>query len=550
VFKPEAPGRYPVIMSYGPYGKGVAFQEAYKGAWDIMAAEFPDALEGSSNKYANWEVCDPEKWVPDGYVVVRVDSRGAGRSPGRLAHNNTRENHDYHLCIEWAAAQPWSTGKVGLNGISYYAAAQWRAAATQPPHLAAICVWEGWQDNYRDANRHGGILCSFRKNWQHMQIKTVQHGVGTRGRRSPVTGELACGPETLSDEELAANAEDLWADLSAHTTVDDYYRERSADLSRVVVPLLSAGNWGGAGLHGRGNVEGYLGAASSQKWLEIHGGSHWSPFYVDAGVALQKAFFAHFLQGADNGWGQRPAVELQVRHVDRFEQRFENEWPIARTVWTPMHLDPAGMLLSAQPAQAGTLTYSGAGEGVVFMTAPFETETEITGPSALTVHVSSATADADLFLVLSLIAPDGNEVVFQGAVDPHTPVGQGWLRASHRRLDAARSQPWRPWHTHDAPQPLRPHEIVELQIEIWPTCIVVPPAYRIALAVRGKDYVCALDADEGTTLSIIRHPMRGCGPFVHDDEDDRPPSVFGGDVTLHFGPDHPATLLLPVIPRR
>lgn len=85
--------------------------------------------------------------------------------------------------------------------------------------------------------------------------------------------------------------------------------------------------------------------------------------------------------------------------------------------------------------------------------------------------------------------PAGIEVVFQGALDPHTPVAQGWLRASHRKLDPARSLPYRPWHTHDEKQPLTPGTIYELDIEIWPTCIVVPKGYRLALSVRGKDYV-------------------------------------------------------------
>ena len=154
VFRPVAPGRYPALVSYGPYGKGLAFQDGYKTAWDIMCRENPDAVAGSTNKYQSWEVVDPEKWVPDGYVCVRVDSRGAGRSPGYLCHNGARENKDFHDCIEWTGTQSWCSGKVGLNGISYYASSQWRAAATQPPHLTAICVWEGWVDNYRDSARH------------------------------------------------------------------------------------------------------------------------------------------------------------------------------------------------------------------------------------------------------------------------------------------------------------------------------------------------------------------------------------------------------------
>ena len=547
VFRPVAGGRYPVLMTYGPYGKGVAFQEGYKTSWDIMCRENPDAVSGTTNKYANWEVVDPEKWVPDGYVCLRVDSRGAGRAPGYLCHNNDREQKDYHDCIEWAAVQPWSSGKIGLNGISYYAANQWRAAATQPPHLAAICVWEGWHDNYRDGNRHGGILCTFRKNWQDMQVKTVQHGVGERGRKSPVTGELACGPETLSPEELVKNREDMAGQLLARELDSAYYRERSADLSRVKVPLLSAANWGGHGLHLRGNLEGFLGAASTQKWLEAHGGSHWAPFYTDYGVKMQKKFFDHFLKGAANGWDREPRIRLQIRHPgEKFVERHETEWPLARTQWTRLHLDPDGMRLSPTPvAAAGSLTYDALGEGVTFMTPPLEEVTEITGPSALKLFLSSSTTDADVFAVLRVFAPDDTEVVFQGALDPHSPISLGWLRASHRKLDAARSLPYRPFHAHDEKQPLAPGQVVDLDVEIWATCIVVPVGYRIGLTLRGKDYEWPGPA---ATLSNMKNPMRGCGPFVHDDENDRPVAVFGGKITLHFGPQQASSVLLPVIP--
>jgi predicted acyl esterase len=547
VFRPFQEGRYPALVSYGPYGKGLAFQDGYKTAWEIMSRENPDAVSGTTNKYANWEVVDPEKWVPDGYVCVRVDSRGAGRSPGYLNHNNGRENRDFYNCIEWAAAQPWCSGKVGLNGISYYASSQWRAAALQPPHLAAMCVWEGWVDYYRDSVRHGGIACTFRKHWQDMQVKTVQHGRGERGPRSRVTGDLVCGPETLSEEALVKNRADMWAGVLEHPLFDDYYRERTGDLSKVKAPLLSAANWGGQGLHPRGNFEGFTRAASKQKWLEAHGGSHWAPFYTDYGVKLQKRFFDCFLKGKKNGWDKQPRVLLWVRHPgEKFVRREENEWPLKRTKWTKLYLDPQGMRLSNKPGRtAQSVTYDGLGDGVTFSTPPLEKATEITGPSALKLWVSSAATDTDIFAVLRVFDPGGKEVVFQGALDPHTPIGQGWLRASHRKLDKRLSRRYRPYHTHDREQPLTPGRVYELDVEIWPTCIVVPKGYRIALTIRGKDYEWE---GEAATLSNMKNPMRGCGPFVHDDETDRPRAIFGARVTLHMGPSRPAHMLLPVIP--
>jgi predicted acyl esterase len=549
VFRPVADGKYPALVSYGPYGKGLAFQDGYKTAWEIMCRENPDAVANSSNKYQNWEVVDPEKWVPDGYACVRVDSRGAGRSPGFLCHNNARENKDFHDCIEWSAVQSWCSGKVGLNGISYYASSQWRAAATQPPHLAAICVWEGWVDNYRDSVHHGGIICVFRKNWQEMQVKTVQHGVGENGTRSKLTGELACGPETLSEAELVKNREDMWSNLLANEMDGPYYRERSGDLSKVKVPLLSAANWGGQGLHPRGNFEGFTRAASTQKWLEAHGGSHWAPFYTDYGVNLQKKFFDYFLKGKQNGWDKQPKVQLQIRHPgEKFVLRHENEWPIARTQWTNFYPDPEKLVLSTVKNNSiKSITYDAMSDGVSFSTLPLEKETEITGPSALKLFVSSSTSDADLFVILRVFDPGGKEVLFQGALDPKTPIAQGWLRASHRKLDKALSLPYRPYHTHDEKQLLTPGQVYELDIEIWPTCIVVPKGCRVALTIRGKDYDHGQSA---ASLSNMKNPMSGCGPFMHDDPVDRPPEIFGGKVTLHFGSQHPAAVLLPIIPAK
>ena len=548
VYRPPAEGRYPVILSYGPYAKGLAFQDGYPSAWQRMLSEHPDVAHGSTNKYQSWEVVDPEKWVPDGYACVRVDSRGAGRSPGFIDHFSPRETRDFHDCIEWAGVQPWSSGKVGLNGISYYGINQWQVASLRPPHLAAMCIWEGAADWYRDMTHHGGILSSFWANWYDMQVKTVQYGLGERGPRSRVTGALVCGDETLPEKELYANRCDFGDDILAHPLDDAYHRERSAAWDRITVPFLSAANWGGQGLHPRGNFEAFMRAASKDKWLEAHGIEHWTHFYTDYGVKLQKRFFDRFLKGADNGWDRQPRVQLQVRHPDRFVERHEGEWPIARTQWTRFYLDPDGHRRAREPGAADTVSYDALGEGVTFVSAPLEAETEITGPLAAKLFVSSSTSDADLFLVFRVFTPDMREVVFQGAIDPHTPIAQGWLRASHRKLDAKLSTEYRPYHTHDAPQPLSPGEPVPVEVELWPTSIVVPAGHRIALSVRGRDY--EYSKSTGARLSNFKNELRGCGPFLHDDPRDRPRAVFGGRTTLHAGPQQASYVLVPVIPPR
>jgi predicted acyl esterase len=547
IFRPIDDGKYPVILTHGPYAKGLSFQEGYPSAWQRMVDEHPDVPAGSTNKYQNWEVVDPEKWVPDGYVCIRVDSRGCGASPGYVDHFSPRETEDYAQCIQWAGVQSWSNGKVGLNGVSYYGINAWQVASLQPSHLAAMCVWEGATDWYRDMTHHGGILSTFWANWYDMQVKNVQHGLAERGPKSQVTGELICGTKSLTDDELAQNRCNFGEDILEHPLDDDYHKKRSAVWSKITTPLLTAANWGGQGLHPRGNFEGFMRASSDQKWLEAHGLEHWTEFYTDYGIALQKRFFGHFLKGEDNGWLDQPLVQLQVRRTDGFDERTEDNWPIPRTQWTKFYLDPNNNVLSQSlPTERSILSFEAMGEGITFMSAPLETETEITGPSAIKLCVSSSTSDADLFVILRVFSPDGEEVVFQGAIDPNTPIAQGWLRASHRKLDHKLSTPWRPFHSHDEKQSLSPGEKVDVDIEIWPTSIVVPKGFQLAVTIRGKDY--EYPHASGQRLSNFKNELRGCGPFLHDDPRDRPPEIFSGDTSIHVDPAQAPYILLPIIP--
>lgn len=547
LFLPVAEGEYPALLSYGPYGKGLAFQEGYRSQWDYMIEHHPEVGEGTSNLHQNWEVVDPEKWVPDGYVCVRVDSRGTGRSPGYMDVWSGRETVDLYDCIEWAGTRPWSNGHVGLAGISYYAMNQYQVAALQPPHLSAMCPWEGAADWYRDFARHGGILCQFAEDWYPRQVEKVQHGVGERGFHSAVTGEAVSGPDTEDPDVLATRRADLGHDVMSRPLVDDWYLERNPDWSRVTTPMLSAGNWGGHGLHLRGNVEAFTQSAATDKWLEIHGDAHWVDFYTDRGVSLQKRFFGHYLKGEENGWEQTPRVLLRVRQADgTFNDRSENEWPLARTDWARYHLTGGHELEPSASAETGSIDYEADGDGLTFLTSPFAEETEITGPLAARLFISSETADADLFLIVRLFDESDDEVTFMGALDPNTPIAHGWLRASHRALDPGKSLPHRPYHTHDREDPLLPGQIYPVDIEIWPTCIVIPAGYRLGLSVRGNDY--RYEGELSDFARKFHYAGRGVGPFKHADPIDRPADVFSGRVTIHVGGETDSFLLVPIIP--
>ena len=496
---------YPVIITVGPYGKDVHFSEFSPEAYSQIDEQGP---------YLNWETPNPEWWVPQGYALLRVDQRGIGASPGFLRTLDHQEATDFYDVIEWAAIQPWCTGKVGLLGISYYALTQWEVAALQPPHLTAMIPWEGLLDKYRDAARHGGIVCDGFINFWFPQVTKRQHG--TDG--------------SLSAKERAANRVDLLTQVRENVLDDASSRSFTPDTGKIVVPFLSVGNWGGTGLHLRGNVEGYTGSSSPHKWLRIQTGTHFTPFYSEEGRALQARFFDYWLKGHDNGLLCDPLVRLAIRKGTEASWRDEQEWPLARTQWTPFSLDATTQSLAEYaPGSKAQVSYQAPDGGVTFCTRPFAANTEVTGPLSLRVWVSSSAKEMDLFVTIRNVDTQGQDVNCIGTIGDAVPVAKGWLRASHRKLDPERSLPYRPYHSHDELQPLSPGEIAPLDIEIWPTSMVFETGHRLALDLQAHDGV-------------------GASLFTHNDPIDRDPARLGGTNTIYTGGSWDSCLLLPIIP--
>ncbi len=439
-----------------------------------------------------------------------------------MDRNSPREIDDLYQCIEWAGTQPWSSGKVGMLGISYYASNQWRVAGKHPPHLAAIIPWEGQNDRYRDSGYHGGILSEFQKLWAKHQVVNVQYGRGERAKKNPNTGESVAGPVTLSDEELAKNRVDVFEELKKHPLDDEWHRSRSADLSKVTLPLLTCANWGGQGIHPRGNFNGFTETPSKQKWLEAHGDSHWSLFSSGYGLALQKRFFDHFLKGIDNGWEKQPPVQLNIRHPgEKFVLRMENEWPLARTQWTKFYLDPAGMTLSPKPVAArGKVEYEALGKGVTFSMAPLEKTTEITGPMAAKLFVSSSTEGRRPLPHRAGLRSRGQGADLHGLDRPE--------HADRQRLAARLASPARPQAQQALPAlpPARPGRAADprrgLRVRRRDRADLhrVPAGWRVALTVRGKDY--EYEGELSEFGKKFHYGTRGTGGMTHNDPDNRP----------------------------
>jgi putative CocE/NonD family hydrolase len=531
IFRPEGDDeRFPAIMNISVYQKDKLWVP-------------PEDLEEKANPYMNWETVNPLWWCPRGYACVRVDSRGTGKSSGKSDPSSYQESLDYYDAIEWIAKRAWCSGNIGLLGISYHASSQWRVANQQPPSLKAIMPWEGRADQYRDQVYHGGVFAlGFIGNW--WLTHTAHHLLGR--------------PRSYNPD---AFQNDMMWNYMRNDLDSEYWRMNSARWDRITVPLYSVGNWGGFSMHLRGNTEGFMNAASKNKKLRIHTGTHFHPFHSAEGRMDQLRWFDHWLKGIDTGIMNEPPVKLEIRtggSAGRYPFRFENEWPIARTQWTKLYLavDPQssnnpdaaeGALAGTLPEKEAGFTYPASGvtaagvasgsslstthgntgrTGVSFESAPMLEDTEVTGPLALNLWVSSTSEDMDIFVTIRNIGPDGKDVCEVGQHGQPVPcVTKGWLRASHRKIDLERSLPYRPYHAHDERWWLQPDEPVECRVEIWPTSMVFKKGHKLRMDIQPRDGV-------------------GSAPYTHYHADYNA----GAQNTIYTGGEKGSYLLLPIIP--
>ncbi len=385
VFRPDAPGQFPVLINMGIYQKDKLWVP-------------PHDLEEKPNPYMNWETVNPEWWVPRGYICLRVDERGSGKTPGQLIAYSQQEAIDFYDAIEWAGHAPWSSGNVGTIGISFFARTQWWVANLKPPSLKCIMPWEGAADQYRDVLYHGGIFgAGFIVSWFTMHM--AHHLIGRAYRHNPDTFQ----------ENL------LWT-MMRNNLDSGAFKSQQAWWESLELPLYAVGNWSGMALHLRGATEGFSRATSKHKKLRIHNGTHYHAFYSENGRHDQLRWFDHWLKGIDTGLMDEPPVKLAIRHGnDKSEWRHENEWPLARTQWTRLYLDLSkpddnagkdidGVLARGNPTKTVSRSYEATGgshghppaKGISLITPPMTEDTEITGPLAAQLWVSSTSEDMDL----------------------------------------------------------------------------------------------------------------------------------------------------------
>jgi predicted acyl esterase len=459
VFRPGREGRFPVIMCAHPYGKDVLPRRSPFGYLPLARYRFirqPSPVTFSA--HTSWEAPDPGFWVPRGYAVVNVDLRGFGTSDGVATLLSEQEATDYAEVIEWAAAQPWSSGRVGLNGVSYLAISQWRVAALRPKPLVAICPWEGWTDAYRDVAYPGGVReDGFIPFWADMT------------------------------ERAGRTSGSLRAQQLAHPEWDDYWAARVPELERIDVPALICASFSDQGLHSRGCFEAFRRIGSEHRFLYTHRGGKWSTYYSPEALALQARFFDCFLKGEDNGMRDAARVRLEVRarRDEVHAVREEGAWPVRGTRWTQLHLAPGE--LRSTPLDASSAVRFRVPDGVASFVFAVPEDMEVAGPMKLRLHLELAGGtDAHLFAVVCKRIGD-LEVPFEGPFGFGSDVvAKGWLRVAHRRVDESRSEPHRPFHPNDRAEPLGPGEIACVDVEILPSSTYFAHGDVLRLDVTGR----------------------------------------------------------------
>jgi len=521
VYRPDAPGQFPALFAASPYQYEMDDVPAY-----------PLFL---------WRETGPVEWyVSQGYTYVHADVRGSGQSEGEFEFMGLNEQQDYLELIAWIVKQPWCNGRVGGIGQSYYAMAQWLMATYNPPGLACIAPYDGLVDQYRGSNYHGGIFCSYRSVWYASLRADNQHRPAGGKGRPPMRFDLVGA-------------------ITEHTLDDAFWRERSPywRLDQIKCPVLSIGHWGKMGLHLRGNILGYEEVKAPKKLVVTGARNTFEAHKMFDQVEFHEKellpFYDLHLKGKNNGFMEAEPVKLFVRGANVW--RAEEEWPPQRATYVPYYLrkGPSGSVTSLNdgglstekpPANEPSTSYtypdwqwvSGvaiigpdgrvdpARRVLTFTTAPLAADLDVTGSIMLKLHASSTAIDTQFIVKLSDQQPQDDSARNKGEQPSFTPVSKGWLKASHREKDMARSTPTRPFYTHLNPQPLKPGEIYEFDIEVLPISYVFKKGHHIRLELA--------NGDSPATDGVFSHPYH--------------PTQMGTD-TIHHDAAHASCILLPVV---
>jgi len=456
-----------------------------------------------------------------GYSIVRVDTRGIGKSEGKLdpfglercqeiqddAEGQgkmfpflshifdvlaTRADQslfpsDLYDVIEWIGTQPWNTGRVAMAGISYYGMVGYWAAMQQPPHLTCVLSYESASDLHQSARRGGVYSSNFHEHWYNNIVVPSQHGAND----GVEAAEMAAN--RIDYNKICENSE--YADQGPWPVL-----RKARDLSSVNIPFYLAGNWTDPELHLPGNILAYNHISSEHKWLEMHSGNHIANFYMDDHVAYEKLFLDYFLMDKhDNGMLGVPHVRVLVRHGTKSFFRSEKAFPPADAQDMAFYFTANHQLVDSKPSgQPKAFEYAGLEGRASFDSAPFDESFEILGTPYLEVDVSTEAEDFDLFVYLRAIDTNGDCVILPGNHgEPSVSFCRGYWRLSHRDENQAFLQDRYPRLIPVVRSPVEKGKVYSVVVPLMPTSYLFDKGYKLQVELGS--------ADEERTIPPMRH---------------------------------------------
>ena len=526
VYRPDVEGKkFPAILAWGRWGKDA--QESIEWNYDKPQPYYDSPFWDGTMEAGNFMYT-----VPRGYIHVIPEPRGVGKSEGRMPYVEWIPD-DICTIVEWIAAQPWCTGKVGMMGPSSYTGAQYEVAPNPPPHLVALHTDEGGQ---MSANFHGiwdtiGYHISFGRHGNdstHPPSNVPQAPLPPRMLSLPKAELQARLQEALSHPDIKYNTKwysclryPMKAPMAFDQILESFHPKPIPETAhKITLPMYL-----GTPLVNKM----YMWAAfdawedistppQNKKMIVYPPGFPSRPYvsYHDETVR----WYDYWLKGIDTGIMDEPPIKMFVLGINKW--KFENEWPLARTKWTNYYLQPGGGL-STKPVKGvhepDTFTQPAPYLDPTvyclrYSTKPFKTDTEIIGPIALYLEASIDIDDTNWMADLVDIDPEGNRQW----------LSVGYLKAKFRALDKNKSKPYLPVHPRQDPVPVPPGEKIEYAISMTPTSVVFQKGHSMELVIRNQDDILSRLGAWGTYML----------PFMQTVKH-----------TIHFGNSR---LLLPVIP--
>jgi uncharacterized protein len=554
VYRPDGQGPFPVLYAAALHNK------------DIQGPDMADVLPPQPANVPLWfgpiEAGDTRRLIANGYVHVIAQPRGSAKSEGHYGEENT----DHYDVIEWISQQPWCDGNVGMVGISGYAGEQWRAAAQGHPALKAIfpydaCSAYGGMFGFRDFYP-GGVLHTFP---YLLDVFSTVH------EHRDVPGELPTEDEKLFAAAMANPDFKMYANLyniltqkgkrtfiMYHSMVAPWEPDGTVEAAEETFKKIKIPFYTGSGayaytykLHWLGAQHYFQNVKQAQRKLLFTGPAHLErPFHEYHDEIIR--WYDHWLKGVDNGIMDEPPVRYWLMGAN--EWRTGADWPLLETQWRKLYLNNWERLTSDPPSPADQtgrairepdvftqmpLKKTMKVERLRYMTEPFAEDLTVVGPISLTLYAEIDKADTNWIVILKDVGPDLSVVTArQGerAVPENLPereLTRGWLKASYRAIDPARSKPGEPFHklTRNSIKPVQPDEIVEYQIHILATANQFKAGHRLCLEITSMDVPTGTGAM--TDVEYIPYHVCRSETVTH---------------SIYHDAEYPSHLLIPVIP--